>query len=250
MKERCAGELVLDLDGFEGPIDLLLTLARDQKVDLRRISILALAEQYLAFILEADRLELEIAADYLVMAAWLAFLKSRLLLPEDEVPEDEPSALDMAEALAFRLRRLEAMQEAGKGLMRRPLLDRDVFAAGAPAGLEDRVRPVFEASLYDLLAAYGRQKSRGGAEVLQIRAPQYYSVEDAIQRLSSLLGTVVEWRHLSQFLPPQLGGSLGGDRGLAATFGATLELARTGRIELRQDAPFGPIWLRSARPHS
>jgi segregation and condensation protein A len=236
-------DLVLDLDGFEGPIDLLLTLAREQKVDLRRLSILALADQYLAFIAAADPLTLEVAADYLVMAAWLAYLKSRLLLPEPVA--DEPSGADLAEALRFRLARLEAMQQAGVLLFKRPLLGRDVFAVGAPAGLDATVVTVFEASLFDLLKAYGRQRGESGAEVLHIRPPQYFSVEDALERLSAMIGTVVEWRHLSQFLPPQFGRS---DTGLAATFTATLELARTGRIELRQDTAFGPIWLRAARP--
>ena len=238
-----APELVLDLDGFEGPIGLLLLLAREQKVDLKRISILALADQYLAFIARADRPELELAADYLVMAAWLAYLKSRLLLPEP-APEDEPSVEALAEALTFRLRRLEAMQEAGKALFARALLGRDVFACGAPVGLEARVRSVVEASLYDLLAGYGAQQGRGEATVLQIRAPQYFSVEDALQRLAQMIGTVPDWRQLVQFLPRR---PAGGDDGLAATFTAALELARTGRAELRQDQEFGPIWLRAAR---
>jgi segregation and condensation protein A len=240
-------ELVLDLDGFEGPIGLLLMLAREQKVDLRRISILALAEQYLAFIAAADRLHLDLAADYLVMAAWLAYLKSRLLLPEPP-GEAEPSARDLAEALAFRLQRLEAMQQAAAALFARPLLGRDVFEAGAPAEAPPACRMVFDASLYDLLKAYGSQHRRGEAQVLQIRAPQYFSVEDALGRLGSLIGTVVEWRQLVQFLPPQLARMTGGDTGLAATFTASLELARTGRIELRQETAFGPIWLRAARP--
>ena len=150
---------VLDLDGYEGPIDLLLSLAREQKVDLARISILALADQYLAFIAEQRRLQLEIAADYLVMAAWLAYLKSRLLLPEP--PEEEgPSAVELAEALAHRLRLLAAMQRAGAALMAQPLLGRDVFARGAPEGLDRIDRPVFELSLYDLLRAYGDSHRR------------------------------------------------------------------------------------------
>jgi segregation and condensation protein A len=242
-----AVELTLDLDGFEGPIDLLLQLAREQKVDLRRISILALADQYLAFIARADRLELELAADYLVMGAWLAYLKSRLLLPEP--PEEAgPSAEEMAEVLAFRLRRLEAMQESARRLLARPLLGRDVFGPGAESVPTETRRPVFEASLYDLLKAYAGRRPREPAQILQILAPRYYSVEDALHRLSLSIGTVVEWRHLSAFLPPRLAPGSGVDGGLAATFTATLELARTGRIELRQDEAFGPIWLRAARP--
>src|SRR5580658_665096 len=147
--------LVLDLDGYEGPIDLLLTLAREQKVDLTKLSILALADQYLAFIAAQRQLQLEIAADYLVMAAWLAYLKSRLLLPEPPADEEGPSAVELAEALAHRLRLLEAMQRAGAALMARPLLGRDVFTRGAPEGLALVDQPVFELSLYDLLKAYG-----------------------------------------------------------------------------------------------
>ena len=196
-------ELVVDLDGFEGPIGMLLVLAREQKVDLTKISILALAEQYLKFIADAHELRLELAADYLVMAAWLAYLKSRMLLP-DPPPDDEPSVAELAEALQFRLLRLEAMQTVGKGLMARPLLGRDVFAHGAPEGLNAPGRPVYAVSLHDLLKAYAANCSRETATVLQIKAPEYYTVEDALHRMGSLIGTVVEWRRLQAFLPPQL----------------------------------------------
>jgi len=240
-------ELVVDLDGFEGPIGMLLVLARDQKVDLTKISILALAEQYLKFIEEAHRLRLELAADYLVMAAWLAYLKSRLLLP-DPPPDDEPSAAELAEALQFRLLRLEAMQKAGKALMERPQLGRDLFPHGAPEGLKTVTKPVYAVSLYELLKSYGDHRSRGEATVLHIKAPEYYSVDDALRRLSQMIGHSVEWRQLGAFLPPQLRGGVLGRSALAATFVASLELAKTGDIELRQDETYGPIFVRGARP--
>ena len=242
-------ELVVDLDGFEGPIGMLLVLAREQKVDLTKISILALAEQYLKFIAEADRLRLELAADYLVMAAWLAYLKSRMLLP-DPPPDDEPSVAELAEALHFRLLRLEAMQQAGKALMGRSLLGRDIFPHGAPEGLKTVTRPVYAVSLYELLKSYGDHRSRGEATVLHIRAPEYYSVDDAIRRLSQMIGHTIEWRQLGAFLPPQLRTGVLGRSALASTFVASLELAKTGEIELRQEEIYGPIFVRGARPAS
>lgn len=242
-----SAELVVDLDGFEGPIGMLLVLAREQKVDLTRISILALAEQYLKFIAEAHRLRLELAADYLVMAAWLAYLKSRMLLP-DPPPDDEPSVAELAEALQFRLLRLEAMQQSGKALMDRPLLGRDIFAHGAPEGLKTVTRPVYAVSLYELLKSYGDHRSRGEATVLHIKAPEYYSVDDALRRLSRMIGHSIEWRQLGAFLPPQLRTGVLGRSALAATFVASLELTKTGEIELRQEEIYGPIFVRSARP--
>jgi segregation and condensation protein A len=236
---------VLDLDGYEGPIDLLLALAREQKVDLARISILALADQYLAFIAEQRRLQLEIAADYLVMAAWLAYLKSRLLLPEP--PEEEgPSAVELAEALAHRLRLLAAMQRAGAALMAQPLLGRDVFARGAPEGLDRIDRPVFELSLYDLLRAYGDSHRRQHGQVLTILPSSYHSLAEALERLARLVGQVPEWRELENFLPEELRSGPLRRSALASTFAALLELAKAGRLELRQDRSFGPLYLRSA----
>ncbi len=239
-----AVELVVDLEGYEGPIDVLLTLAREQKVDLTRISILQLADQYLAFIAAARRLRLEIAADYLVMAAWLAYLKSRLLLPEPS-PPDEPNGAELAAALAHRLRRLEAMQQAGARLMARPQLGRDVFARGAPEGLPRVLKPVYDATLYDLLKAYGDQRRRKEASVLHIEPPELYSMDDALQRLSRLLGRMPDWRTMMSFLPPGLRGGLVERSAVAATFAASLELERAGRLQLRQDSVFGPIYLRS-----
>jgi segregation and condensation protein A len=242
-----ADQLVLDLDGYEGPIDVLLTLARDQKVDLARISILELADQYLAFIARARHLRLEIAADYLVMAAWLAYLKSRLLLPEPAGP-GEPSGAELAAALAFQLRRLESMQDAGAKLMARPHLGRDLFARGLPEPVEVVTHPVFALSLYELLGAYGHIAGRRQHGVLRIVPAELYSMDDALHRLRSMIGHSPDWQSLMSFLPPGLKGPLWRRSIVAATFAASLELVRAGTAELRQDRLFGPIFLRPATP--
>jgi segregation and condensation protein A len=242
-REEQGEELVLDLDGYEGPIDLLLALAREQKVDLGKISILALADQYLAFIARQRWLRLEIAADYLVMAAWLAYLKSRLLLPQPP-DDDEPSAAEIAAVLERRLRLLEAMQSAGRRLMARPRLGQDVFSRGMPEGLVVVAVPVYELSLYELLRAYGESRRRAET-VLEIEPSAFHSMDDALKRLARFLGRVPEWRELTSFLPEEVRGELFRRSALAATLAATLELARSGRIELRQDRTFGPIYLRS-----
>lgn len=237
--------LLLSLDGFEGPIDLLLTLAREQKVDLTKISILALAEQYLAFVAATRTLRLEIAADYLVMAAWLAYLKSRLLLPEPPQDDDSPSGEEMAAVLSHRLRLLAAMQRAGAALLERPLLGRDVFARGAPEGIPCIDRPVFELSLYELLSAYGDSRRRHQSEVLVVVPPALHSLDEALRRLARLVGHVPEWRELAGFLPDEFRGGIFRRSALAATFAAVLELVRAGRLEVRQESAFGPIHLRS-----
>ncbi len=236
------GEFRLDLQGFEGPIDVLLQLSRDQKVDLTQISILALAEQYLEFVRAARRLNLELAADYLVMAAWLAYLKSKLLLPEPE-GEEEPSGAEMAAALRFQLQRLEAMQAAGARLMALPRLGCDRFARGMPEGLRVVTSTRYEASLFDLLRAYGRNKSRVDVRSLHIAPLELYSVEQAVRRLRGLLGDSPGWRSLTSFLPPDLRDGLLQRSALASTFVASLELCREGKLRLRQDNPFGPIYL-------
>ncbi len=246
-KERGApptAELVVDLDGYEGPIDMLLTLAREQKVDLTRISILQLADQYLVFIAQARRLKLELAADYLVMAAWLAYLKSRLLLPEP-LPDDEPSGAELAAALTYRLQRLEAMQQAGARLMARPQLGRDVFRRGAPEGIPILAHKVYDVTLFELLRAYGQGRARAEAAVLHIEPAELYSMDDALQRLSRFLGRMPDWRTLASFLPPNLRVDLVARSAIASTFAASLELVREGRLQLRQDHIFGPIYLRS-----
>jgi segregation and condensation protein A len=237
-------QLVLDLDGYEGPIDLLLALAREQKVDLAKISILALADQYLAFIAERRQLRLEVAADYLVMAAWLAYLKSRLLLPEAP-DDDEPSGAELAAALGRRLELLAAMQTVGTRLMARPLLDREVFLRGAPEGLATVPVAVYELSLYELLRAYGGTRRRQVQAVLAIEPSAFHSTEAALRRLTGFLGHVPEWREIGAFLPEELRGEVFARSALAATFSAALELARSGRVELRQERAFGPLYLRS-----
>src|SRR6516162_9293598 len=228
-------QLVLDLDGYEGPIDLLLALAREQKVDLAKISILALADQYLDFITRQRRLRLEIAA---------AYLESRLLLPQP-TDDDEPSAAELAAVLEHRLRLLAAMQAAGGRLMARPRLGHDIFPRGMPEGLAVVAVPVYEFGLYELLRAYGESRRRTAETVLAIEPSAFHSVEEALTRLSRFLGHLPDWRELTNFLPEELRGELFLRSALAATFAATLELARRGRIELRQDRTFGPLYLRS-----
>lgn len=236
-------DLVLDLDGFEGPIDLLLTLARQQKVDLTKISILRLAEQYLAFITAAKRLRLEIAADYLVMAAWLAYLKSRLLLPEPETDEEESGPM-LAEALTFQLRRLDAMRDAGEKILAMPRLGRDVFRRGAPEGMEVVRTPVYELSLYELLKAYGDQRRRATASSLTIEASKLYSMSDAVERLRGIVGNIAEWTTLSNFLPKELMDGIVFRSAVASTFAASLEMVKEGRAEIRQTSAFGPIFIK------
>jgi segregation and condensation protein A len=246
MEERLeqGGGFTVDLDGFEGPLDLLLTLAREQKVDLARISILALVEQYLAFIARYCRNNLELAADYLVMAAWLAYLKSRLLLPEPPA-EDEPTAEEMAGNLAFQLQRLEAMRKAGAALIERPQLGRKRFRRGAPEALTPQLRPWWQVTLYELLRAYGEARQRNKVTRMEIEASDLFSPDDAIRRLENLLGRMPRWSTLATFLPPGLSGLLARSA-LSAHLVAALELCRQGRIELRQDSgAFAPLWLRS-----
>jgi segregation and condensation protein A len=238
--------LTLTLGGFEGPIDILLQLARDQKVDLIQISILALAEQYLAFVAEARRENLELAADYLVMAAWLAYLKSRLLLPP--VPGDEdPSGEEMAAALHFQLQRLEAMQTAGQALLERPLLGRDVFARGMPEEIATIGHALWDVTFFDLLTAYADHKRRQGASSLEIEPLTLYSVEDALGRLERLLGTdLVDWSVLQHYLPLDIAEPLHRRSAVCAHFIASLELVRQGRLEVRQEGGhFSPIHIRA-----
>jgi segregation and condensation protein A len=244
-REEIAPEdaLLLDLDGYEGPIDVLLALARDQKVDLRKISILDLADQYLAFIARARQLRLEIAADYLVMAAWLAYLKSRLLLPEPET-EGEPTGAELAAALAFQLQRLQAMKEAGQKLMARPQLGRDFFPRGEPERFKVIAKPVYTATLYELLKAYGNHAGRRHEGALHILSSELYSMDDALQRLGTMIGQALDWMALASFLPAGLAGGLVRRSALAATFAASLEMARSGRLRIRQDSVFGPIFLK------
>ncbi|TPE59217.1 segregation/condensation protein A [Sandaracinobacter neustonicus] len=234
--------LIVSFESWEGPLDLLLNLARHQKIDLAKIPILPLVEQYLAFIQKARALKLEIAADYLVMAAWLAYLKSALLLPREEQPDPDPNLL--AERLRWRLQRLEAMRDAADRLMQRDLLGRDVFARGKPEGLRTVRQSQWDATLYDLLQAYGalNQRPKPGPWTPHNRGA-ICTLEDALQRLSSLIGTALDWTELAKFLPTTEDRQLARST-LASSFVAALELTRTGQAELTQSGAFGPLMLR------
>ena len=241
-----AGGLVLNIGGFEGPLDVLLMLARAQKVDLTHISILELVEQYLAFISEARRLNIEIAADYLVMAAWLAYLKSRLLLPRHE-DDEEPSAEELATRLQLRLQRLDAMREMGARLINRDRLGRDVFPRGAPEPVRLDREVAFDASLFELLQVYGDLSLRRSVTSIRFDPRPVYAIEDAIERLEALIGQAVDWTWLQDFMPD---GALEGDMrrsAMASMFTASLEIARQGRAEIRQNEPFGPLYLKRRR---
>jgi segregation and condensation protein A len=233
--------LTIDIDGWEGPLDLLLTLARNQKVDLRAISILALTEQYLAFIDRARSLKLELAADYLVMAAWLAYLKSALLLPKD--PTIDPSPEELALRLQLRLERLNAMRESGARLMARDRIGRDIFLRGAPEGLRVVRARAWDCDWFDLIAAYGQVKARTAPVLHVVKKRQVMTLEEALERVSAMIGQAVDWTAIQSFLPefaePQLRKSA-----LASSFVAALELAKRGTIDLQQETTFAPLMVR------
>ena len=233
--------LYLELEGWEGPLDLLLDLARRQKVDLKSISILALVDQYIAYIERAEALKLEIAADYLVMAAWLAYLKSAMLLPKEE--QEDPSPEELALRLQLRLQRLGAMREAAARLMARDRLGRDVFARGDPEGLKVLRKSAWTCEWLDLVQAYGAVKLRNEPVVHMVRERPVMTLDSAIDRVSTMLGVSLEWMELRSFLPPQAQPQLR-KSALASSFVAALELARTGRAELRQESVYGPLHLR------
>lgn len=235
--------LVVDVAGFEGPLDLLLHLARNQKVDLARISILALAEQYLAFIEKVRALRLELAADYLVMAAWLAFLKSKLLIPKQPGEEGE-SGEELAAVLQFRLKRLEAMRDAAARLVNRNRLGRDVLARGMPEMVIIEKRNTYSASLYDLLTAYAQQRQRQAINNVTIARRAVWSLKDAREVLARLIGTVSDWTALDSFLIQYLATPEEKRTAVASSFAATLEMVREGKLEVRQDQVFAPIYLR------
>jgi segregation and condensation protein A len=243
--------LIVDVEGFEGPLDLLLTLAQRQKVDLRRISVRELAEQFLAVIEQARRVRLELAADWLVMAAWLAWLKSRLLLPPDPADEDGRSAEDLAAHLAFQLERLEAMRSAAARLMARDRLGRDRFGRGAPEAVVTARRTDLTAGLHDLLTAYARLRTRDEFRPWAFDRRDVLALDQALERLERLVGLQLDWADLASFLPPDWQGAGARRRSaLASSFFAALELARQGRAELRQDQAFGPLRLRRPGPES
>jgi segregation and condensation protein A len=240
--------LVVDVEGFEGPLDLLLTLARQQKVDLAKISILALADQYLAFVEAARKLRLELAADYLLMAAWLAYLKSRLLLPEQPAP-DGLSAEDMANALAQRLRRLEAIRQVAEQLLNRPQLGRDVFERGQPEPIAEIKRPQWSATLYDLLSAYASRRQNQARAHVSFPKRTVWSLAEAREAIERLVGRSFDWSPLDQYLIEYLVEPSLRPTVLASSFAAALELVREGRLELHQHEPFAPLYLR-ARPEA
>ena len=235
--------LIVDVEGFEGPLDLLLMLARQQKVDLAKISILALADQYLAFIEEARKVRLELAADYLVMAAWLAYLKSRLLLPE-VAGELGPSAEDMATALALRLRRLEAIRNAADLLTGRPQLGRDVFGRGAPEPIADIKRPEWTATLYDLLSAYAQQRQKHALAHVRFAPRTVWSLAEAREALERMIGLSHDWGRLDEFLISYLVDPSMRATVMASSFASVLEMVREGALEVHQHQAFAPIFLR------
>jgi segregation and condensation protein A len=245
LTERASDEptLVVDVEGFEGPLDLLLMLARQQKVDLAKISILALADQYLAFIDEARRLRLELAADYLVMAAWLAYLKSRLLLPEQATPEGM-TAEEMANALAMRLRRLEAIREAAQKLFERPQLDRDVFARGQPEPIAHIKHPQWTATLYDLLTAYANQRQKLALSHVHMAKRAVWSLAEAREALERLVGVATDWTRIDDYLIAYIVEPSQRATVLASSFASALEMVREGVAELHQQEAFAPLFMR------
>jgi segregation and condensation protein A len=251
LTERAEGEpaLVIDVEGFEGPLDLLLTLARQQKVDLAKISILALADQYLAFIEEARKLRLELAADYLVMAAWLAYLKSRLLLPDQHEP-DGISAEDMATALAQRLRRLEAIRQVAEQLLNRPQLGREVFARGLPEPIAEIRKPEWSATLYDLLSAYAGQRQKQARAYVRVPKRTVWSLAEAREALERLIGVAADWCALDDYLIAYMVDPAHATTVRASSFAAALELVREGRIEMNQQKAFAPLYVRKRQNNS
>ncbi|MGH1379247.1 MAG: segregation and condensation protein A [Alphaproteobacteria bacterium] len=241
--------LLLNIDGFEGPIDVLLELSRNQKVDIAKISILELVRQYLIFIDQAQKRNLELAAEYLVMAAWLAYLKSRIFLPKEE-NSDEPSAEDVAQALQFQLLRLEAMQKAADKLLELPQLGQDVFPRGQPEGLDVNTVTTWSVSLYDMLKAYGDIERRKEASLYDLPTFELMSTDNAMERLCRMLGNLPKkngssvWTTLHSFMPDDIEDSLYGRSTLASTFTAGLELVKQGGLEIKQDGLFRPVYMR------
>lgn len=246
LNERSDSEqLLLYLGSFDGPIDMLLSLARDQKVDLAKISILALATQYLDFVEKAQSLRLELAADYLVMAAWLAYLKSRLLIPPDEQKQAEPTAQEVADALQFQLRRLEAMRKIADQLFHLPRLGYNVFARGEPDGLPTQYISKYEMTYYDLLKAYGDVKLRQQNSVYKLNPVKLFTLEEAISRMQTMMGKIPqEWVSLFMFLPAGLKERIVKRSAIASTFGGALEMCKRGLIQIQQEKNYAPIYIR------
>jgi len=237
--------LLVELDGFEGPLDLLLALAREKKLDISQISIADLATQYIGYINDLKKHRLEIAADYLVMAAWLVFLKSKLILPNEETEAESPSGDQLAAQLAFRLKRLEAMRAKGNELMARPQLGQEFFAVGAALGRNTIFKVEYKAELFDLLRAYSAQQQRQVVQGYKVKRRQVWSIKKARNRLSSLLGMSIEWAPINELIASFLGTEIAMKTTVASTFGATLEMARDGVIEIKQSGPFQPLYVKT-----
>ena len=237
-------DLIVNLEGYEGPLDVLLVLAKSQKVDLMQISILQLTEKYLVFIAEVRERNLELAADYLVMAAWLAYLKSNLLIPREESGE-ELSAEEMAERLKFQLKKLEAIRQVSEKLMNLPKLGSDFFERGMPEGIRLIRTPEYYLSLYDLLKSYADQRYKTAYSSMTIEPPPLYAMEDALVRLQRMIGSVPEWTRLETFLPREFSSGKGARSGVAGTLAAAMELVREGVLEVQQLAPFGPVFIKN-----
>ena len=237
-------DLIVNLSGYEGPLDVLLIMAKSQKVDLMKISILQLTEQYLVFIAEVRKKNLELAADYLVMAAWLAYLKSNLLLPREETGE-ELTAEQMAERLKFQLKKLEAIRQVSEKLMNLPVLGTNFFNRGMPEGIRLIRTPEYYLSLYDLLKSYANQRYKSAYSSMVIERPAVYAMEEALIRLQRMVGTAFEWTKLENFLPPEFSKGKNARSGVAGTLAAAMELVREGVLEVQQLAPFGPVFIKN-----
>jgi segregation and condensation protein A len=237
-------DLIVNLSGYEGPLDVLLIMAKSQKVDLMKISILQLTEQYLVFIAEVRKKNLELAADYLVMAAWLAYLKSNLLLPREETGE-ELTAEQMAERLKFQLKKLEAIRQVSEKLMNLPVLGTNFFNRGMPEGIRLIRTPEYYLSLYDLLKSYANQRYKSAYSSMVIERPTVYAMEEALVRLQRMVGTAFEWTKLESFLPPEFSKGKNARSGVAGTLAAAMELVREGVLEVQQLAPFGPVFIKN-----
>ena len=237
-------DLIVNLSGYEGPLDVLLIMAKSQKVDLMKISILQLTEQYLVFIAEVRKKNLELAADYLVMAAWLAYLKSNLLLPREETGE-ELTAEQMAERLKFQLKKLEAIRQVSEKLMNLPVLGTNFFNRGMPEGIRLIRTPEYYLSLYDLLKSYANQRYKSAYSSMVIERPAVYAMEEALVRLQRMVGTAFEWTKIERFLPPEFSKGKNARSGVAGTLAAAMELVREGVLEVQQLAPFGPVFIKN-----
>ncbi|MGI3184958.1 segregation and condensation protein A [Nioella aestuarii] len=248
-ERRAAEALIVDVDGFEGPLDVLLTLSRTQKVDLRKISVLKLAEQYLAFVEKARSLRIELAADYLVMAAWLAFLKSRLLLPPDP-SEEGPTGEELAAHLAFQLKRLQAMRDRAARIMARDQLGKDRFIRGLPEQMETARKVTYTASLLDLMQAYARTRTRDEFRPFVLDRDSIFTMEEALERMRSMIGFSGDWVDISTFIPDGWRRDPMKRRSAtASTFAASLELVKAGKATLRQTETFAPIQVRPRGPN-